>query len=69
MGMSAILQSYIGKHQLMAKSTFSMYYLTLYKVFVVRLQLRQQAAIINCEEMNIDQARGISSCYKDNVYL
>ena len=33
MDMSAILQSCIGKHQLMAKSTLSMHYLSLYKVF------------------------------------
>ena len=31
--MSAILQSCIGKHQLMAKRMFSMYYLSLYKLY------------------------------------
>ena len=33
MGVSVILQSCIGKHKLMAKRTFSIHYLSLYKVF------------------------------------
>ena len=33
MGMPTTLQPCIGKHQVMAKSTLSMHYLSLYKVF------------------------------------
>ena len=34
-GVSAILQSCIGKHQLMAKRTFSMHYLSLFKATIM----------------------------------
>ena len=52
MGMSAILQLCIGKHQLMAKNTFSIHYLSLYKVFYGC----NYGSKLNCDSLKVDMA-------------
>ena len=65
MGMSAMLQSCIGKHQIMAKRTFFMHYLLLYKVF----QGHNYGSKLNFNDSKVGVAHGDRSQRDEHRYF